>query len=101
MSTATAGECEMHDYFAWRDAPRKFTLERNDCSRLHHLKDAIVDLARRHRIANPAEPSGNGSRKRLHFRRGHWRHYESMKTWIRWCLAGDPDLGFIDKHYTL
>lgn len=39
--------------------------------------------------------------KRLHFRRGHWRHYQTHKTWIRWCLVGDPSLGFSDKDYSL
>jgi hypothetical protein len=60
----------------------------------------VVDLARRHRIANPVHGDG-GTKKRLHFRRGHWRHFESSKTWIKWCLVGDPDLGFISKHYSL
>jgi hypothetical protein len=62
----------------------------------------IVDLAKRHRIANPSaggsEPSHH---KRLHFVRGHWRHYEDSKTWIKWHLRGNPDLGFIQKHYQL
>lgn len=41
-------------------------------------------------------------RIRLHFRRGHWRHFESAKkTWVKWTLVGNPDLGFIDKHYRL
>lgn len=39
------------------------------------------------------------TKKRLHFRRGHWRHFENRKTWIRWMLVGNPDLGFVDKHY--
>lgn len=42
-----------------------------------------------------------GIRRRLHFRRGHWRHYETHRTWINWTLVGDPDLGFIDKEYKL
>jgi hypothetical protein len=42
-----------------------------------------------------------GTPKRLHFRRGHWRHFGNHKTWVKWCLCGDPDLGFIDKHYRL
>jgi hypothetical protein len=61
----------------------------------------VVDLARRHRIANPAAASGTGTRKRLHFRRGHWRHFETSKTWVKWCLVGNPDLGFIQKSYSL
>lgn len=61
----------------------------------------VVSLARRTRA--PALESGEttGARKRLHFRRGHWRHYETHKTWIKWMLVGDPDLGFVDKHYRL
>lgn len=62
----------------------------------------VVDLARRHRVANPSTSSpGTGTKKRLHFRRGHWRHYESSKTWVKWCLVGNPDLGFIAKHYKI
>jgi hypothetical protein len=61
----------------------------------------VVDLARLHRIENPSIAGTEGTKKRLHFRRGHWRHYELSKTWIRWCLVGDPDLGFIHKDYTI
>jgi hypothetical protein len=38
---------------------------------------------------------------RLHFRRGHWVHFRDHKTWRKWTLVGDPDLGFFDKHYRL
>lgn len=38
---------------------------------------------------------------RLHFRRGHWRHYETHKTWVKWTLVGDEELGFVDKGYKL
>jgi hypothetical protein len=38
-------------------------------------------------------------RVRLHFRRGHWRHFENHKTWIKWMMVGNPDLGFVEKHY--
>lgn len=61
----------------------------------------VVDLARRHRVANPSGAMGTGSRKRLHWRRGHWRHFETSKTWVKWCLVGNPDLGFIQKSYSL
>lgn len=42
----------------------------------------------------------------LHWRRGHWRVLNrgsefERKTWVRRCLAGDPDRGFIDKDYRL
>lgn len=64
----------------------------------HH----VISLARRtSRPAALSSGDGSGRRKRLHFRRGHWRHYEDHKTWIRWMLVGDPDLGFVDKEYRL
>ncbi len=61
---------------------------------------SVVRLNRRPRARTiPGEP---GTKKRLHFRRGHWRHLgEDRKTWIRWCLVGDPELGFLDKEYRL
>jgi hypothetical protein len=60
----------------------------------------VVDLARRHRVSNAAM-GVPGTRKRLHFRRGHWRHYETHNTWIRWTLVGNPDLGFVASEYSL
>lgn len=61
----------------------------------------VVSLARRTRAIPLSEPESTGQHRRMHFRRGHWRHYESHKTWIKWMLVGDPDLGFVDKHYKL
>lgn len=62
----------------------------------------VVSLARKHR-ARPMEDHvvTPGAKRRLHFRRGHWRHFTDHKTWINWMLVGDPDLGFVDKHYKL
>lgn len=62
----------------------------------------VVSLSRKFR-AKPAEDHvvTPGSKRRLHFRRGHWRHYDNHRTWINWMLVGDPDLGFVDKHYKL
>lgn len=62
-----------------------------------------VNLARRSRVERlPADADHEPAwRVRLHFRRGHWRHFENHKTWIKWMLVGDPDLGFVDKHYKL
>lgn len=58
----------------------------------------VIDLARRYRTAGgPA--TGVHRSPRLHFRRGHWRHYESHQAWIKWTLVGNPDLGFVDKQY--
>lgn len=64
----------------------------------HH----VVSLARRHRIGNPMEHVSDGSRigtVRGHWRRGHWRHYADHKTWIKFQLVGNLDLGFISKEY--
>lgn len=60
----------------------------------------VVDLSKRYRTAGARVLSElTGVRKRLHFRRGHWRHYSTHRTWIKWMLVGNPDLGFIDKEY--
>lgn len=61
----------------------------------------IVDLSKRTRAASRPEAGPTGRRVRLHFRRGHWRHFDDHKTWIEWMLVGDPDLGFIDKNYRI
>jgi hypothetical protein len=59
----------------------------------------IVDLSKRHRT----DFNGGGTHRspRLHFRRGHWRHYPTHKTWIKWMLVGNPELGFVEKSYKL
>lgn len=84
-------------------APHKSNQPRRDRRPLPSYSYHVVSLARRCRAeraeVDPDAPTG--TRKRLHFRRGHWRHYQESKTWIRWCLVGDPDLGFVDKHYKL
>lgn len=64
----------------------------------------VVSLSKRTRAALPVGEEfsrGSHTKRRLHFRRGHWRHYADHKTWINWVLVGDPDLGFVDKHYKL
>lgn len=63
-----------------------------------------VSLARRAARLEARDDDGllvQGPKRRLHFRRGHWRHFDGWKTWVNWCLVGDPDLGFVDKHYRL
>lgn len=61
-----------------------------------------VKRGRSDRLEEESEGTTDERRRvRLHFRRGHWRHFETHKTWIKWTLVGDPDLGFIDKHYRL
>jgi hypothetical protein len=61
-----------------------------------------VTLARRARVkALECGGAETGRKVRLHFRRGHWRHFQAHKTWIKWMLVGNPDLGFINKQYQL
>lgn len=58
----------------------------------------LAPRSRAEALASHGELKGT---KRLHFRRGHWRHFTASKTWVRWCLVGNPELGFIDKQYRL
>lgn len=63
-----------------------------------------VSLARRGARLEAREDDGlqvPGPKRRLHFRRAHWRHFDGWKTKVNWTLVGDPDLGFVDKHYKL
>lgn len=61
----------------------------------------VLDLRHRHGQPDTPAPTEEWERNhpRLHFRRGHWRHFQTYRTWVRWCLVGDPDLGFIEKEY--
>lgn len=63
----------------------------------------IVDLSRRRRLAPMPEDHipGEGAKKKWHYVRGHWRHYEDFKTWIKPHFRGNLDLGVIDKEYRL
>lgn len=83
-------------------APHKLNREREKRGRAPLNDFHIVDLSRRRRLA-PAEDHVPvaGSPRRWHYVRGHWRHYESHKTWIKPHFRGDIDLGIIDKHYRL
>jgi len=67
---------------------------------LPKLSHHVVSLARRDRLT-PCDEHEPGTPKRLHFRRGHWRHYSNHRTWIKWMLVGNQDLGFVDKEYKL
>lgn len=79
-------------------APHKLNRARERAGKLPIRDHHIVSLKRSPRpLQLPA--TGHHASPRLHFRRGHWRHYELHKTWIRWTLVGNPDLGFIDKEY--
>jgi hypothetical protein len=82
-------------------APHRLNRQRERQGKLPINDYHTVNLARRSRVErlpSTGEPDAKWH-PRLHFVRGHWRHYDNHKTWIRWHLRGDPDLGFIDKHY--
>jgi hypothetical protein len=82
-------------------APHRLNHQREKQGKKPVLDHHVVNLARRSRV-EPLPSAGDREARwhpRLHFRRGHWRHFEDHKTWVRWCLVGDPDLGFIDKEY--
>lgn len=80
-------------------APHKLNEKRIKDGRAPLFDYRVVDLSKRHRDERGSQSSA-GARKRLHFCRGHWRHYEAHKTWIRWCLKGDPALGVVVKDYS-
>jgi hypothetical protein len=81
-------------------APHALNKSREKAGRSPVKDHHVVMLSRRNR--HPKFDSAvDGGKKRMHFRRGHWRHYPSHKTWIKWTLVGDPDLGFVDKHYRM
>jgi len=83
-------------------APHKLNIARIKRGKLPLSDYHVINLTHRSRVA-PLELNEKVERNgpRLHFRRGHWRHFVSHKTWIKWTLVGDPDLGFIDKEYRL
>jgi hypothetical protein len=83
-------------------APDRLNRAREKNGKLPLFDYHVVQLARRSKPSSlPPENASMRNGPRLHFRRGHWRHFETFKTWINWMLVGDPDLGFIDKHYRL
>ena len=82
-------------------APHRLNMARERRGNLPIRDYHVVSLAKRSRVQR-LDSSGHERRgPRLHFRRGHWRHFDNYKTWIRWTLVGDPDIGFIDKEYRL
>lgn len=82
-------------------APHALNVKREHEGKLPVYDYHVVQLAGKHKIANALQNPGDGAKKRLHFRRGHWRHFVTFKTWVRWTLVGDPSLGFVDKEYRL
>jgi hypothetical protein len=83
-------------------APYKSNQPPSECGPLPAISHYVVKVRRPDRPAVlPAKWHQQGRRRRLHFRRGHWRHFVAHRTWIEWTLVGDPDLGFVDKEYRL
>lgn len=86
-------------------APHRLNRKRERAGRIPVFDHHIVHLANRKRYlpreALPSDIEDEHHGKRLHFVRGHWRHYTNVKTWIKWHLRGNPDLGFVDKEYRL
>jgi hypothetical protein len=81
-------------------APARLNRKRAAAGACPVFSHSVVDLAKKYRPTGRAKSDGT-HQKRLHFRRGHWRHYEERKIWIKWMLVGNPDLGFIEHHYSL
>lgn len=86
-------------------APHRLNRKRERAGKLPIFDHHVVSLANRKRYApralEPGDIEEEKHHRRLHFVRGHWRHYTNSKTWIKWHLRGDPDLGFVDKEYRL
>lgn len=87
-------------------APFKLNRKREQGGKLPIYDHHVVNLSRRGPRGLPRDrdliPNEDKRRApRLHFRRGHWRHYATHKTRIAWMLVGNHDLGFIDKEYRL
>ena len=99
IAIALEAEVAVHEVVR---APHAANKKRVEAGKVPMNDFHVVSLARRARGKPLQAAAGdvNGSR-RLHFRRGHWRHFETHKTWIKWMLVGNPDLGFIAKEYRL
>jgi hypothetical protein len=79
-------------------APHRLNAARVRRNRLPINDYSTIDLRQRHRY----EAMGSDERRsspRLHFRRGHWRHYSGFKSWVRWTVAGDPSKGILFSEY--
>lgn len=84
-------------------APHKLNHQREKAGKKPLSDHYVLRLHGRHRVPRAPQLPGREVRHgvRLHFRRGHWRHFDASKTWINWTLVGDPDLGWVDKEYRL
>jgi hypothetical protein len=80
-------------------APIKLNKKRKKKSEVELFDYHVVSLNKRYR--SDVSYGGKHRSPRFHFRRGHWRHFQNHKTYVKWTLVGSPELGFIDKHYKL
>lgn len=84
------------------EAPAKLNAARAKRGEVPLNGYSVIRIAAHRRARYEAEPTGGEARRvRCHFRRGHWRHYANHKTWVKWMLVGNPNLGFVNKHYRL
>lgn len=98
MACCIAMEAEVVTHEVIR-APHKLNAKREKQGKAPMMDFHVIDLKRRARTERPS--TGEPTRHhRLHFRRGHWRHYEDHKTWIKWQLVGDPSLGIVQSRYS-
>lgn len=86
-------------------APHKLNHKRERAGKLPLYDFHIINLAARKRYNPRLSESGDiedeHRHRRLHFVRGHYRTYVNHRTYVKWHLRGDPDLGFVDKEYRL
>jgi len=82
-------------------APEALNRKRERTNKPPLLAYHVVDLNRRTAGQGGATANAVAGIVRLHFRRGHWRHLDSGKVWVDWCLVGNPDLGWVDKEYRI
>lgn len=100
--------------------PAALNAKRLKSGRLPLYDYRVVDLAKKYHKPSPGGGGESGIRQRCHLRRGHWvhshhqpmadtqretkrwtKHGDIWRTWVNWYLAGDPDLGFVEKEYKL
>lgn len=107
--------------FSTTKQPTKLQEKRQRDGKLPLYDYHIVDLSRQHKNSK-VDSTPTGRKVRCHWRRGHWLHADKQpfvdlhridynkrweqhgdrwRTWIKWMLVGDPDLGFVDKEYRL
>ena len=107
--------------FSTTKQPVKLQEKRQRDGKLPLYDYHIVDLSKQHKNSK-VDSTPTGRKVRCHWRRGHWLHADKQpfvdlhrtddnkrweqygdcwRTWIKWMLVGDPDLGFVDKEYRL